>query len=263
MEKITISTLQHCKNCNNKFAAITAYDFSFARLFSNQGIPVILVGDSLGMTIQGNNSTITVEVDDITYHTKAVRKGAPKVFLISDLPFLSYYNVTEAIKNTKKIIQSGSNMVKIEGGKKILHIVKELSDRSILVCGHIGLTPQSIDFLSGYRIQGKTYDDAQRLIDEALLLEDSGIKMLVLECIPSALAETITKKLSIPVIGIGSGKNTDGQILVMQDLLGITEGHVPKFSKNFLNQKNSIQAAIKKYILEVETGLYPDIKHSF
>ncbi|WP_422667143.1 3-methyl-2-oxobutanoate hydroxymethyltransferase [Buchnera aphidicola] len=263
MEETTISTLKQWKKNKNKFAVITAYDFSFAKLFYNQGISIMLIGDSLGMTIQGNNSTIPVQVKDIVYHTKAVRKGAPKAFLLSDLPFLSYYNISKAIENTKKIIQAGANMIKIEGGKKILNIVQELSNQSILVCGHIGLTPQSVDFLGGYKIQGKNKDDAMQLIEEALLLEKAGIKMIVLECIPSKLAKKITEKLSIPVIGIGSGKNTDGQILVMQDVLGITEENIPRFSKNFFNKDNSIQKAIQQYIIEVKYGLYPTQKHSF
>lgn len=263
MECITISKLNNWKKNKHKFAAITAYDFSFARLFSNQGIPVILIGDSLGMTIQGHSSTLPVQIKDMVYHTRAVRKGAPNAFLLSDLPFMSYCETKQALKNTAKIMQSGANMIKIEGGKWLTKIIKELSDRSILVCGHIGLTPQSFNYLSGYKIQGKEKKDANRLIDESLLLEEAGIKMLVVECIPALLAEKITKTLSIPVIGIGAGKNTDGQILVMQDLLGITEGKTPKFVKNFLSESNSIQDAIYKYINEVKTGVYPNKKYSF
>ncbi|QFQ32043.1 3-methyl-2-oxobutanoate hydroxymethyltransferase [Buchnera aphidicola] len=263
MTYINISTLQNWKNKKNKFAAITAYDFSFARLFENAGIPVILVGDSLGMTIQGHDSTIPVTVKNIEYHTKAVRKGAPNVFLISDLPFMSYYEISQALKNTSKIIQSGANMVKIEGGKNLVHIVKELSNHSILVCGHIGLTPQYINFLSGYKIQGKTEKGANKIIEEALSLEEAGIKMLVLECVPAILSKKITERLSIPVIGIGAGNHTDGQILVMQDLLGITEGKKLKFTKNFLLNNGSIQNAIKAYIHSVKQGIFPDKKYSF
>ncbi|AHG60175.1 3-methyl-2-oxobutanoate hydroxymethyltransferase [Buchnera aphidicola] len=263
MEYVTISTLNNWKQKKNKFAAVTAYDFSFARLFSNQGIPVMLIGDSLGMTIQGHSSTLPVKIKDIEYHTRAVRKGAPHSFLLSDLPFMSYCETKQALKNTAKIIQSGANMIKIEGGKWLKKIIKELCDRSILVCGHIGLTPQSFNYLSGYKVQGKEKKDENRLIDEAFLLEEAGIKMLVVECIPSILAQKITNNLSIPVIGIGAGKNTDGQILVMQDLLGITEGKTPKFVKNFLTGSSSIQEAIKKYINEVKEGVYPNPKYSF
>lgn len=263
MENITISQLNHWKKNKNKFAAITAYDFSFAQLFSNQGIPVILIGDSLGMTIQGHNSTLPVTIKNIEYHTKAVRKGAPNTFLLSDLPFMSYYNTNQALKNTAKIIRSGANMIKIEGGKWLIEIIKELSNRSILVCGHIGLTPQYFHYLGGYKIQGREKNDENKLIDEALLLEESGIKMLIVECIPEKLAKKITKHLSIPVIGIGSGKNTDGQILVMHDLLGITEGKTPSFSKNFLSESGSVQKAVQKYIYEVKKGLYPSSKYSF
>lgn len=263
MESITISKIQNWKRKKQKIPAITAYDFSFARLFANQGIPIILIGDSLGMTIQGNSSTISVKIKDIVYHTKSVRKGAPNSFLLSDLPFMSYYKVNQALKNSSKVIQSGANMIKIEGGKSIVKIVKELSDRSILVCGHIGLTPQYVDYLSGYKIQGKEKNDAKRIIDEAFLLEEAGIKMLVVECLPSFLAKKITENLSIPVIGIGSGNHTDGQILVMHDLLGITEGKKLKFVKNFLSENGSIQNAIIKYITEVENGSFPNEKYSF
>ncbi|QCI18753.1 3-methyl-2-oxobutanoate hydroxymethyltransferase [Buchnera aphidicola] len=263
MESINISTLQNWKNKKNKFAAITAYDFSFAKLFSNQGIPVILVGDSLGMTIQGHNSTIPVTVNNIEYHTKAVRKGAPNVFLISDLPFMSYCEINQTLKNTAKIIQSGANMIKIEGGKNLIHIIKALSNQSILICGHIGLTPQYTNYLGGYKVQGKTEKKANEIIDEALSLEDAGIKMLVLECIPAKLSKIITEKLSIPVIGIGAGNYTDGQILVMQDLLGITENKKLKFVKNFLSDSGSIQNAIKMYINEVKNGTFPNEKYSF
>lgn len=263
MEFITISQLNNWKKNKNKFAAITAYDFSFARLFSSQGIPLILVGDSLGMTIQGHKSTIPVTIKDIEYHTKAVRKGAPNTFIISDLPFMSYYKTEIAFKNTARVIRSGANMIKIEGGKWLVKIIKKLSDQSILVCGHIGLRPQSSDYLSGYKIQGKEKNDANKLIEEAFLLEEAGIKLLVVECIPEKLAKTITNNLSIPVIGIGSGKYTDGQVLVMHDILGITDEKIPKFAKNFLTNSNSIQEAIQKYIKEVKTGVYPDIKNSF
>ncbi len=264
MENINISTLQNWKNEKIKFAAITAYDFSFAKLFAKQGIPVILVGDSLGMTIQGHNSTIPVTIQNIEYHTKAVRKGAPHIFLISDLPFMSYCQINQALKNTAKIIQSGANMIKIEGGKNLINIIKELSNQSILICGHIGLTPQYTNYLSGYKIQGKTEKDANKIVEEALSLEDAGVKMLVLECIPAKLSRIITQRLSIPVIGIGAGRYTDGQILVMQDLLGITEGKNLKFVKNFLFYNGgSIQNAIKAYINEVKQGIFPADKHSF
>ncbi|AYN24848.1 3-methyl-2-oxobutanoate hydroxymethyltransferase [Buchnera aphidicola] len=263
MESITISKIQNWKKNKKKIAAITAYDFSFSRLFSNEGIPIMLIGDSLGMTIQGHNSTLSVKIQDIEYHTKAVRKGSPNSFLLSDLPFMSYFGVKETLKNTAKIIQAGANMIKIEGGKWLVKTIKELSKRSILVCGHIGLTPQSVDYLSGYKVQGKEQNDAQRIIDEASILEEAGIKMLILECIPSLLAKKITENLSIPVIGIGSGKYTDGQILVMQDLLGITDGKKLKFVKNFLSDSGSIQNAVKKYISEVENGNFPNEKYSF
>ncbi|CAL4321046.1 3-methyl-2-oxobutanoate hydroxymethyltransferase [Buchnera aphidicola] len=263
MESITIEKIQNWKRNKKKFSAITAYDFSFAKLFENAGVPIILIGDSLGMTIQGHTSTLSVKIKDMEYHTKLVRKGAPKTFLLSDLPFMSYYEIKQTLKNTAKVIQAGANMIKIEGGKWLIETVKELSNRSILVCGHIGLTPQSVHYLSGYKIQGNEKNDEKRIIEEAFLLEEAGIKMLVVECIPALLAKKISKNLSIPVIGIGSGKYTDGQILVMQDLLGMNEGKKPKFAKNFLHKNGSIQDAIKKYISEVKKGIFPNEKYSF
>jgi len=258
-----MAQIESWKKNKSKFAAITAYDFSFAKLFSKQGIPIILIGDSLGMTIQGHSSTLPVTIQDIEYHTKAVRKGAPNAFLLSDLPFMSYYEIKQALKNSAKVIRAGANMIKVEGGKWLVKIINELSDRSILVCGHIGLTPQYFNYLSGYKIQGKEKKEANKLIDEALFLQEAGIKMLIVECIPLKLAKKITESLSIPVIGIGSGKYTDGQILVMHDLLGITLEKKPTFAKNFLSENTSIQKAIQKYIDEVKNNIYPDEKHSF
>lgn len=263
MNKININDIYQFKSENKKFAAITAYDATFANLFFSHGIKIILIGDSLGMTVQGHSSTIPVKMEDVIYHTKCVRRGAPYCFLISDLPFMSYFNVKDALKNASKLMQSGADMVKLEGGKQVLEIVHQLHINSIPVCGHIGLTPQSINIYGSYKVQGKKYTDIKRLINEAILLEKSGAKLLVLECIVQTLSQVITKKLNIPTIGIGSGPSTDGQILVMHDILGITCGKIPSFSKNFLSNNSGIPEAIKSYIQEVENERFPDVHHSF
>lgn len=264
---ITISHINNWKKEKYKFAAITAYDAAFANLFSRQGIKVILVGDSLGMTIQGRRSTLNVSVKDMIYHTKCVRRGAPKCFIISDMPFMSYANLELAFKNSMLLIQSGANMVKIEGGNEWnLEITQSLTERFIPVCGHIGLTPQSINILGRYKVQGRDEYNAKKILLQAQKLEKSGIKLLILECIPEGLAKKITNLLKIPVIGIGAGIFTDGQIMVMHDILGITHPkNMPSFSKNFLNTKenNSIDKAILQYIKDVEMRKFPDKEHTF
>ncbi|BAC24595.1 panB [Wigglesworthia glossinidia endosymbiont of Glossina brevipalpis] len=264
MKKTNIYDLYKLKEQNKKFASITAYDATFANLFFKKGIRTILVGDSLGMTIQGHSSTVPVKIDEMMYHTKCVRRGAPSCLIISDLPFMSYNNINDALNNSKKLIQSGANIVKLEGGLWVSDIIHELNTRSIPVCGHIGLTPQSINMQGSYKIQGRNNNDAIRLMEEAISIEESGAKLLVLECIIQKLSNNITKKLNIPTIGIGSGKKTDGQILVMQDVLGITiEGKIPSFSKNFTKNKFGIEKAIELYIEEVENELFPSENHSF
>ncbi|MDQ1237485.1 MAG: 3-methyl-2-oxobutanoate hydroxymethyltransferase [Wigglesworthia glossinidia] len=263
MKKININNIYKFKLENKKFAAITAYDATFANIFFSQGIKIILVGDSLGMTIQGHTSTVPVTINDIVYHTKCVRRGAPNCFIIADLPFMSYFNTYDALKNSTKLMQSGANMVKLEGGMEVLDIVNKLNIHSIPVCGHIGLTPQSINTYGTYNIQGKKQVDINRLINESINLEKAGVKLLVLECIIRNVSKIITKKINIPTIGIGSGPDTDGQILVMHDILGVTCGKIPSFAKNFLLNSSGVSEAIKLYIQEVEDGIFPNIKHSF
>ncbi|WMY97435.1 MAG: 3-methyl-2-oxobutanoate hydroxymethyltransferase [Arsenophonus sp.] len=264
MNKTTINTLLEWKKNKKKFACITAYDFTFANLFSKSGINVILVGDSLGMTIQGYSTTLQVTIQDMIYHTQCVRKGAPDSFIMSDMPFMSYSSLNDAYKNAALLIQSGANMVKIEGGEKwICNIVNNLVKRSIPVCGHLGLTPQSINMIGGYKIAGRNQKDSEKIISNSISLEKSGIQLIVLECIPWKLAQKITQTLSIPVIGIGSGKMTDGQILVMHDILGITVNNIPSFSKKFMNESYDIKNAINKYVKSVENELFPSKEHIF
>ena len=234
MKPTTIASLQKCKQEKKRFATITAYDYSFAKLFAEEGLNVMLVGDSLGMTVQGHDSTLPVTVADIAYHTAAVRRGAPNCLLLADLPFMAYATPEQM-----------------------------LTERAVPVCGHLGLTPQSVNIFGGYKVQGRGDEAADRLLSDALALEAAGAQLLVLECVPVELAKRITEALAIPVIGIGAGNVTDGQILVMHDAFGITGGHIPKFAKNFLAETGDIRAAVRQYMAEVESGVYPGEEHSF
>ena len=263
MKPTTISQLRRWKQEKTRFATITAYDYSFAKLFADEGISVMLVGDSLGMTVQGHDSTLPVTVDEIAYHTRAVRRGAPQCLLLADLPFMAYATPEQAFENAATVMRAGANMVKIEGGRWLAETVRMLTERAVPVCGHLGLTPQSVNIFGGYKVQGRDEAAAQTLLDDALALEAAGAQLLVLECVPVALAERVTKALSVPVIGIGAGNVTDGQILVMHDAFGITGGHIPKFAKNFLAETGDIRAAIRQYMADVEAGTYPAAEHSF
>ena len=246
MKPTTIALLQKCKQEKKRFATITAYDHSFAKLFADEGINVLLVGDSLGMTVQGHDSTLPVTVEDIAYHTRAVRRGAPNSLLLADLPFMAYATPEQTFANAAIVMRAGANMVKLEGGAWLADTVRMLAERAVPVCGHLGLTPQSVNVFGGYKVQGRG-DAAQTLFEDALALEAAGAQLLVLECVPVELAKRITDALTIPVIGIGAGNVTDGQILVMHDAFGITGGHIPKFAKNFLAEAGDIRAGAAVY----------------
>jgi 3-methyl-2-oxobutanoate hydroxymethyltransferase len=263
MKTTTISLLRQWKQEQKKFATITAYDASFAQLFEEQGLSVLLVGDSLGMVVQGCDSTLPVTVEEIAYHTRCVRRGAPHSLILSDLPFMSYATPEQAFASSATLMQAGANMVKLEGGSWLCDTVKQLTERAVPVCGHLGLTPQSVNIFGGYKVQGRDEIAANQLLQDAQNLEHAGAQLLVLECIPAELARKITEALSIPVIGIGAGNATDGQILVMHDAFGITGGHIPKFAKNFLAEAGDIRLAIKNYIQQVEESSYPGEEHSF
>ncbi|NKF49538.1 3-methyl-2-oxobutanoate hydroxymethyltransferase [Shewanella sp. WXL01] len=263
MSKVTSSTLMKFKQEGKKFTALTAYDASFAGAFDSEGIDVLLVGDSMGMVLQGHSDTLPVTVDDIAYHTACVRRGIERTLLIADMPFMSYATPEQTMQNATKLMQAGAAMVKVEGGEWLLESVKMLTQRGIPVCAHLGLTPQSVHVFGGFKVQGRDNENAQRIINEAKAMEQAGAQLLVLECIPAQLAKTITEELTIPVIGIGAGKDTDGQILVMHDVLGISSGYIPRFSKNYLKQTGEIRAAVKAYIEEVEQGIFPGEEHTF
>jgi 3-methyl-2-oxobutanoate hydroxymethyltransferase len=254
--------LQQLKTDGEKFVCITAYDALFAKLFCEIGVEVILIGDSLGMVLQGHDSTIPVTMEDIIYHLQCVKRGNQGALLIADLPFMSYSSESQTLENAARLMRAGAQVVKLEGGAWIAESTRLLTERGIPVCAHMGLTPQSINRL-GYKVQGRDPEQANTIIQEALLLEEAGASLLLLECIPAALAEKISQKLTIPVIGIGAGKDVDGQIMVMHDVLGISP-ITPKFVKNFLaDSTDGIPGAIKAYVVAVKDGSFPGPEQSY
>lgn len=263
MKKVTVSSLLKMKQNNEKIAALTAYDASFAKLFDEQLIDIILIGDSLGMVLQGADDTLSVTTEEVAYHTKCVRSGAKRAFVIADMPFMSYSDKATAFSNAASLIRAGASMVKLEGGDWLLEVIQGLVERSVPVCGHLGLTPQSVNILGGFKVQGREEDQAELLVQSAMSLEKAGIQLLVLECVPAKLAKKVSQKLSIPVIGIGAGVDTDGQILVMHDMLGISANYMPKFSKNYLEQTGDIKKSVSSYIKEVKSLDFPGPEHSF
>ncbi|MCS0306620.1 3-methyl-2-oxobutanoate hydroxymethyltransferase [Vibrio diabolicus] len=262
MKKMTINDLIKWKQEGRKFATSTAYDASFAQLFESQEMPVLLVGDSLGMVLQGHNDTLPVTVDDIAYHTRCVRAGSPNCLLMADLPFMSYTTPEQACENAATLMRAGANMVKIEGGDWLVDTVKMLTERSVPVCAHLGLTPQAVNIFGGYKVQGRDQEKADRMVKDALALQEAGAQIVLLECVPAELAERITQVLDVPVIGIGAGNVTDGQILVMHDMFGISANYMPKFSKNFLAETGDMRKAVAKYIEDVANGVFPDDAHT-
>ncbi|WP_028117776.1 3-methyl-2-oxobutanoate hydroxymethyltransferase [Ferrimonas senticii] len=262
MDKITVSTLKKYKQQGRKFAALTAYDASFAGIFAAEQVPVLLIGDSLGMVLQGGRDTLQVTTKQIAYHTRCVVAGAPNALVIADMPFMSYASPEQACNNAAELMRAGAQMVKLEGGDWLLNTVTMLTERSVPVCAHLGLTPQSVHVFGGYKVQGRG-EQGQQLLEQARKLEQAGAAMLVLECVPQTLAKTISEALTIPVIGIGAGKDTDGQILVMHDILGISSGYIPKFAKNYLEPTGTIAAAVRAFVEEVGHGDFPSDEHSF
>ena len=244
--------------------ALTVYDYPTTRLLDEVGIPLLLVGDSLGMVVQGHDTTVPVTVDDMIYHSRLVARGLSRAFLVADMPFMSYATESLAYDNAMRLMQAGANSVKVEGGEWILKTTELLSQRGIPVCAHLGLTPQSINRLGGYRVQGRDLDDKNRILSEAKQLEDAGAEIILLECVPAILAEEISSLLTVPTIGIGAGSATDGQIMVCYDVIGAYSwDHQPKFVKNFMNEANSISEAFKTYVSEVKNLNFPSAENSF
>ena len=261
---MNLITLQQMAARGEKIAVLTAYDASFAAAAEAAGVEVLLVGDSLGMVLQGEQSTLGVTLHDMQYHTRCVAKGTHDAYIVSDLPFGSYQlNPEQAMRNAARLMAAGAHMVKLEGGAVMADTVRFLTQRGIPVCGHLGLTPQSVHQLGGYRVQGKDAQDAQRLLEDARILADAGAGLLVLEMVPAALARTITASIAIPTIGIGAGPDCSGQVLVLHDMLGIYPGKSPRFVRNFMRGANSIQQAIEHYVAAVKSGEFPAAEHSF
>jgi 3-methyl-2-oxobutanoate hydroxymethyltransferase len=261
---VTLSTLARMKADGDKIASLTCYDASFAVLLDAADVDVVLVGDSLGMVIQGHDTTVPVTMDDIVYHTRAVARGLHRPFLIADLPFMSYPSKDLALANSVRLMQEGgAKMVKLESGGKQTEVVEFLAGHDIAVCAHLGLKPQSVHKTGGFRVQGRERETAARLIDEAKRLESAGADIVLLECIPAALGKSITKELHVPVIGIGAGPDTDGQILVTYDMLDITTGRKPRFVRNFMEGAANNLEALKNYVRAVKQGDYPAPEHCF
>lgn len=264
---ITLSTLLKYKSQNQKFSCLTCYDASFAYLMQKADIDVILVGDSLGMVVQGHNSTLPVSVEDMAYHTANIARANSHALIMCDLPFMSYATLDDAILSTKKVMQAGANMVKIEGDRSLAHIVKVLADNGVPTCVHLGLTPQSVNVFGGYKVQGKSEEAANKLLEDCRILVNAGAAMILLECVPFDLAKKVTQTFAVPVIGIGAGVETDGQVLVMHDMLGVYTRKPAKFVKNFLtdssNQTADILGAFLAYHQAVKNATFPDSEHTF
>ncbi|MCH9025697.1 MAG: 3-methyl-2-oxobutanoate hydroxymethyltransferase [Proteobacteria bacterium] len=261
---VTISTLEKMKAEGMPIACLTAYDASFANLVDEAGVDLVLAGDSLGMVIQGHPTTVPVTVDDVVYHCKAVARGLTRSFLVGDLPFLSYTTPQQAMGNSRRLMQEGrAKMVKLEGGAMQVEIVEYLASRDVPVCAHIGLKPQSVHKLGGYKIQGRDPATAKQMLADARALENAGADIVLLECIPNELGARITSELKVPVIGIGAGPDVDGQILVLYDILNITIGRKPRFAQDFTIGGRSPIDAVKAYVEAVRSGDYPAPEHCF
>ena len=261
---VTLTTLQRLKEDGEKIACVTAYDASFTSLLEQAGVDVLLVGDSLGMVLQGHDSTLPVTMDDMIYHSACVARAGRSALRIVDMPFMSYATVAQALDNAARMMrEGGAHMVKLEGGRHLLDTVRALTEHGMPVCAHLGLTPQSVHQLGGYRVQGRDQASAVRLLEDARLLDEAGASALVLECIPRRLAKQITAAVAMPTIGIGAGLECDGQVLVLYDLLGITPGKRPVFSHNFLEDADDIPGALQAYVKAVKDGSFPTAQHSF
>jgi len=261
---VNVATLERMKVDGEKIACMTAYDASFATLVDDAGIDVVLVGDSLGMVIQGHDTTVPVTLNDVIYHCRAVVRGLYRPFVMADMPFMTYASKEQALENAVRLMQDGgAKMVKLEGGAGQVEIVEFLANHDIAVCAHLGLKPQSVHKAGGFRVQGREEAAAEQMEKDALALEQAGADVVLLECIPAALGTQITNALHVPVIGIGAGPDTDGQILVLYDVLDVTAGRKPKFSKNFMEGNASPLEAVKAYTQAVKSRAYPGPEHCF
>lgn len=262
--RITLSTLQKMHHDDDKITMLTCYDASFAALLEAAGVETLLIGDSLGNVLQGHETTLPVTLRDIVYHTACVARGAKRAFIIGDMPFGTFQlSPPETFRNAAEIMAAGAQMVKVEGGQPVAETIAYLVQRGVPVCAHLGLTPQSVHQLGGYKVQGRQQSDAERLLEDAKLIEEAGAGMVVLEAIPAPLAKDVTAALHIPTIGIGAGVDCSGQVLVLHDMLDVFPGKKAKFVKNFMHGAGSIHAAVERYVKEVKAGTFPDREHSF
>ncbi|GAB1258967.1 3-methyl-2-oxobutanoate hydroxymethyltransferase [Aurantivibrio plasticivorans] len=259
---ITVNTLRKMKAEKQKFVTVALYDAPMSAMAQKTGIEVLLVGDSLGMTVLGYESTIPVTMEQMIYHVEAVRRGNDKSLIMGDLPFMTYATPEQAMTNAARIMRAGANMVKLEGGEWLAETVYMLTQRGIPVCAHLGLTPQSVNIFGGFRVQGKNDEQADKILHDAKLLDEAGADLVVLECVPSALAKRVTDAVGMCTIGIGAGRETDAQVLVINDILGLTP-QPPKFSKNFLIEAGDIPGALLKYANDVKEGIFPEDAHTF
>ncbi len=261
---VNISTLRDMKESGQPIACITAYDASFGQLVDMSGVDVVLVGDSLGMVIQGHDTTVPVTVDDVIYHTRSVARSLLHAFLIADMPFMSYASPEQALENAVRLMQEGgAMMVKLEGGKGQQAVVEHLARHDIPVCAHLGLKPQSVHKIGGFRVQGRQSEVATQMLEDARALEAAGADLILLECVPNEVGQNISNAVQAPVIGIGAGPNVDGQILVLYDVLGITQGKTPRFVKDFLAGQPSVLDGLKAYVRAVKDRSYPAKEHCF
>ena len=261
----TVRDIRAFKERKERFAMLTAYDALSARLLDEAGIPLLLVGDTLGMVMLGHNSTLPVTMDEMLHHTRAVVRGVTNAFIVGDMPFMSYQSsIDEGVHNAGRFLkEAGANAVKLEGGGRVLPLVERVVDAGIPVMGHLGLTPQSVHQLSGYRVQGRSDEQAHQILKDAKDLQAAGAFAVVLEAVPAPLAKEITASLEVPTIGIGAGPDCDGQVLVYHDMLGITQGHAPKFVKRYADLGNEISRAARRFASEVAEGSYPGPEHSY
>lgn len=263
--RVTTATVREMKRKGEKITMLTAYDYPTAVVLDEAGIDILLVGDSLAMVVLGYDSTLPVTMEEMIHHTKAVVRGTKRAMVVGDMPFMSYQaSVADAVRNAGRFLQEGgAQAVKLEGGREVAETVLKITQSGIPVMAHLGLTPQSVHQLGGYKVQGKEEKVAKKIMEDAKILEEAGAFSLVLECVPKGLAEEITKNLSIPTIGIGAGVHCDGQVLVVHDMLGLFERFTPKFVKKYANLNVQIKEAVKTYIDEVKKGTFPDDAHSF
>lgn len=260
---VSLTTLRQLKQRGEKFSMITCYDAIFAQVMNRAGVECLLVGDSLGMVLQGNDSTLPVTMNDMVYHTRCVARGNNGAFLLADMPFMSYATVTDALHNAARLMQAGAHAVKLEGAGWLAETVQQLARGGIPACVHMGLTPQSVNVFGGYKVQGRGEEAARRMIDDAHALEAAGAALLLLECVPTPVAKLVAESVSIPVVGIGAGPHCDGQVLVVHDMLGLYQGKPARFAKNYLQGRDSIEAAFAAYVQDVKSGAYPAPEHGF